>query len=61
MEKAEKIEKELGKIISKEIKEVSFNYNDVGGENGVNDLSLKFPLLCFLISLKRELVMVHMK
>ena len=57
----DKIEKELGKLISKETKEVSFNYDDVGGEKGVNDLSLKFPSLYFLISLKRELVMVHMK
>ncbi len=64
MDKAEKLKnyrKELKKIADRKLKEVIFNYSDIGGEGGVSSLSLEFPSLCFLISLKRELVTVHVK
>ncbi len=57
----ENYKKELKKVENKKIGEITLNYNDLGGESGVSSLSLEFPTLCFLISLKRELVTVHIK
>lgn len=61
MAQVEKYKKELKRLEDKKIKEVILNYNDLGGESGVSVLSLEYPLLCFLVSLKKELVIVHVK